>query len=110
MIIYDMEVQCLKMWDRVTGEKLQIASSFVNHLQFGNLSLVIYCSFIPVKVYTCLTPSLRLLSCLLNDTVLAMITFYMEVQCFERWDEVKLKSWQVARVSADQLRTNYITP
>ena len=37
-----------------------------------------------------------------------MITFYMEVQCFETRDKVKLKSWQVARVSADQLRTNDI--
>ena len=33
-----MEVQCLKVWDRVTDEKLQNASSFVKllHLQFGN--------------------------------------------------------------------------
>ena len=51
MFIYDMEVQCFKMWDRVTDEKLQNASSFINNLEFGNLSLSIYCSFIPVKVY-----------------------------------------------------------
>ena len=35
-----------------------------------------------------------------------MITFYTDVQCFERWDKVKLKSWKVTRVSAEQLRTN----
>ena len=76
MINYDMEVQCFKMWDKVRYEKLQNGSSFVNHLKFGNLSLIIYCSFIPVKVYTCLTPSLRLLDCLLNDNLFAMILFF----------------------------------
>ena len=35
-----------------------------------------------------------------------MITFHTEVQCFERWDKVKLKSWEVTRVLAEQLRTN----
>ena len=39
----------------------------------------------------------------LNHTLLALITLYMELQCFERLDKVKFKSWKVTRVSAEQL-------
>ena len=40
----------------------------------------------------------------------AMIISYMEVQCFERRDKVKLKSCKMSHVSADKLRTNDIMP
>ena len=49
---------------------------------------------------------IKIVKLFLNDTLLATISFYTEVQCFERWDKVKLKNWEVTRVLAEQLRTN----